>query len=177
MRNKQMSGCVKCGKPTTALINYVMHASKKELQRMLISFITSEPTLIDFGGASSGDKPDFLMRPIATAQAQRPDVDNAHNIAAEMARQLDEEKRAFLIINKGQHDENLAQEKTIYADENGIFTLTDEELHDALEDEYDIGFADGQYNGKANMIRELSDRFPEQMADIYNNIYGEGDEQ
>ena len=43
MRNKQMSGCVKCGKPTTALINHVMHASKKELRQMLISFITSEP--------------------------------------------------------------------------------------------------------------------------------------
>ena len=36
------------GKPTTALINYVMKASKKELRRMLISFITSEPTPIEY---------------------------------------------------------------------------------------------------------------------------------
>ena len=35
------------GKPTTALINCVMKASKKELRRMLISFITSEPTPIE----------------------------------------------------------------------------------------------------------------------------------
>ena len=46
MRNKQMSGRMS-GKPTTALINHVMHASKKELRQMLISFITSEPTQLE----------------------------------------------------------------------------------------------------------------------------------
>lgn len=37
------------GKPMTALINHVMHASKKELRRMLISFITSEQMPIGWG--------------------------------------------------------------------------------------------------------------------------------
>jgi len=75
----RMSGCVKCGKPTTALINHIMHASKKELRQMLISFITSEPI-------------SFEYEPIEEVKAQRPDVDNAHVIAAEMSRKLTKEE-------------------------------------------------------------------------------------
>ena len=78
MRNKQMSGRMG-GKPTTTLINHVMHASKKELRQMLISFITSEPTPIEY-------------EPIEEVKAQRPDVDNAHVIAAEMSRKLTKEE-------------------------------------------------------------------------------------
>lgn len=76
MRNKQMIGIMNgrmSGKPTTALINHIMHASKKELRQMLISFITSEPT-------------PFEYKPIEEVKAQRPDVDNAHVLAANISR-------------------------------------------------------------------------------------------
>ena len=39
MRNKQMSGCVKCGKPTTTLIQAVMNMSKKELRKLVLDLI------------------------------------------------------------------------------------------------------------------------------------------
>ena len=99
LKHGRMSGCVKCGNPTTALINHVMHASKKELRQMLISFITSEPTPIEY-------------EPIEEVEAQRPDVDNAHVIAAEIARQLDKveprlTKRVFPYeYNKQTYDES-----------------------------------------------------------------------
>ena len=39
MRNKQMSGCVKCGKPTTTLIQAVMKMSKRELRKLVLDLI------------------------------------------------------------------------------------------------------------------------------------------
>ena len=125
------------GKPITALINHVMHASKKELRQMLISFITSEPTPIEY-------------EPIEEVKAQRPDVDNAHVIAAEMSRKLTKEE----LIATPMNDLRIVSE-------------IKEKYPKRLTNKYRIiNFVDAKDTLKLVLQR---------LADIEDIIYGEGE--
>ena len=129
------------GKPTTALIEQVMHASKKELRRMVISFITSEPTQLEY-------------EPIEEVKAQRPDVDNAHVIAAEMSRKLTKEELTATPMN-----------------DLRIVSEIKEKFPERLTGHIEKYFGDERFERTA-----LSGVYV-RLKDIENIIYGEGDEK
>ena len=216
MRNKQMSGSVKCGKPKTVLINHVMHASKKELRQMLISFITSEPMPMGWGEPikltkryilTKEDGKEYDLTPYIIeadedtdiefaeqkeVKAQRPDVDNAHNIAAEIAKPYkstietrDENgiEHKFAIYFIEESDDSALQENDLTAVRK-IKEKHPERLTMAYSREiYRDATQACQYTPKDNIIKTY-DAINKEYVDIYNRlagiediIYGEGEEK